>query len=226
MALPSKSTGYFVTAMESLRDPIRSTHWRLRFNVPAIKSQMGASATKLLQGIDTDDDLSIMVKTTSIPKIVINTAQAYYMGQSIDFATNTEFEKTSSLELLEPSDMIGMRFLGLWNQLVHNVDAIDVDTDGNAAISPDGELGVNLGAGKFSVTDFAKSVVRNSGWVYLEMYDYTYGNVLFRVNYINCWPKEIGGGSLAHEGPNLVKFNVTLNHDRYKFILPSKFGVK
>src|ERR1019366_8791966 len=161
MAKSGKAGGYWVTQMENQRDPLRTTHWRLRVNVPGIKSQMAASANNLLKDINTDDDISVIVKDSTIPKIVINTVQSWYMGQSIDFPTNTEFEKTSTLGIQETSDLIGFRFFGLWNQQVHNVDAIDADTQDNAVINQT-DVGINMGAGKFSVTDIPTSVIRNN----------------------------------------------------------------
>lgn len=220
MAKSGTDNGYWLGQMEQQRDPIRTTHWRLRVNVPAIKAQMAASATNWLKDINTDDDISVIVKDANVPKIVHETVKSWYMGQNIEFPTNTTFENQSTFQIQETSDLIGFRFFGLWHQLVHNVDAIDADTQDAPAINPT-DVPFNTGAGKFSVTDFPSSVIRNNGWVNLELYDYTKSIVLLRVNYINAFPKEIMGSQLSFEQASLLKWNLVLNHDRYKFVFPS-----
>lgn len=220
MAKSGTAGGYGLAQMENQRDAIRTTHWRLRVNVPAIKGQMPASATAWLKDINTDDDLTVIVKSANLPKITTETVKSWYMGQNIEFPTNTTFENQSTFEVQETSDLIGFRFFGLWHQLVHNMDVIDADVQDTPAINPT-DVPLNTGAGKFSVTDFPTSVIRNNGWVSLELYDYTKSITLLRVNYINAFPKEVMGSQLSFEQASLLKWNLVLNHDRYKFVIPS-----
>lgn len=218
MAL-DKRNGYFVTAMSSLRDPIRTSHWRLRFNVPLIKAEIGGD---LIPDVNTDDDIAVMVKTSSVPKVIINSVESWYMGQKIYFQTNTEYDKESNFNIQETADVRGFRFLGQWSELAHNTDLYQVGSLGNSAINPNTQRGVNLGSAKFpGNADGGRSVVRNSGWMFLELYDYTTGETILRVEYINVWPSSLGGFELAYENPDLAKYTATFTHDYYRIILPN-----
>lgn len=218
MAL-DKRNGYFVGALSTLRDPIRTTHWRLRFNVPLIKTQVGG---ELFPDVNSDDDIAVMVKTASVPKVVINHVDSWYMGQRTIFATNTEYDTESTFNIQETADVRGFRFLGKWSELAHNTDLYQVGVLGQSAIDPDAERGVNLGSAKYPANfDDGKSVVRNRGWLFLELYDYTTGEVILRVEYVNVFPSSLGGFPLAFDNPDLVKYDVTFKHDLYRIILPN-----
>lgn len=217
MATLDKATGYFQYPLEQVKDPIRTSHWRLRFNVPLIKAQVGDT---FLSDVNSDDDISVMIKTAKMPKLDINTAEAWYMGQSVQFATNSTYEKESSFEVLETEDVRGYRFLGLWHQLAHNTDLIQNGSYGTHAISPTETRGINLGSAKYTSTaDSGKSVVRNTNWMYLELYDYTTGEVVVRVNYINAFPSSLGDFSLSYEGSDLVKYTVVFKHDFHRIVI-------
>lgn len=216
MAL-DKRNGYFVTAMTGLRDPIRTTHWRLRFNVPLIRAQVGG---ELFPDVVSDDDIAVMVKTASVPKVIINSVESWYMGQKVYFTTNTEYDKESSFSIQETADVRGFRFLGKWSELAHNTDLYHVGALGESAIDPN-QRGVNLGSAKYPATaDGGNSVVRNSGWLFLELYDYTTGEVILRVEYINVFPSSLGGFSLGYDNADLAKYDATFTHDYYRIILP------
>lgn len=218
MATLDKRTGYFVNVMEKVRDPIRTSHWRLRFNVPLIKAQLGPD---LMEDISGDDDITVMVKTAKIPKLTVNTAEAWWMGQSVLFTTNTEYEKESTFDVLETADVLGYRFLGKWNQLAHNTDLYRAGAYENSLINPETQRGVNLGSAKYTKNnDGGKSVVRNVGWVFLELYDYTAGEVLLRVDYTNIFPSSLGELNLSHEGSDLGKYQLTMKHDFFRLTLP------
>jgi hypothetical protein len=218
MAL-DKRNGYFVTALSTLRDPIRTSHWRLRFNVPLIKAEIGGT---LVPDVNTDDDIAVMVKTASVPKVIINSVESWYMGQKIYFQTNTEYDKETSFNIQETADVRGFRFLGKWSELAHNTDLYQLGSLGTSVIDPNNEMGVNLGSAKFPATaNGGKSVVRNSGWLYLELYDYTTGETILRVEYINVWPSSLGGFELAYENPDLAKYSATFTHDYYRIVLPN-----
>lgn len=218
MSTLDKRTGYFITQIENVRDPIRTTHWRLRFNVPLIKAQLG---TDICPDVKSDDEICVMIKTAKIPKLLINTAEAWFMGQSVLFTTNTDYEKESNFDILEPADVRGFRFLGKWNQLAHNTDLYQNGSLGTSVIDPNSERGINLGSAKYTSTfDSGKSVVRNSGWVYLELYDYTLGEVILRVEYINIFPASIGELNLSHEEANLGRYTALFKHDRFRIVLP------
>jgi len=219
-----KSNFYWVSAMTSQRDPIRTTHWRLRVNTQAVKTAMGNPS--ILADINGDTDISVIVKTGSVPKILINSADSFFMGQKMAFATNTEFDTESDWEVQETSDLIALRFFGMWNQYVHNVGALTIDKPANQAIDPNSStgMGMNLGSGKFTSTDYPNSLVRNTDWVWLELYDYTQGVVLFRVSFVNFWPKSFGGIQLTHESPSLAKWTLGSHQDYYTYVIPSKFG--
>ncbi len=225
MATLDKRNGYWITQIENVRDPIRTSHWRLRFNVPLIKAQLGSS--DLFKDINSDDDLSVMVKTAKIPKVTTNTAEAWYMGQSESFTTNTTYETESTFSILEPADVRGYRFLGKWHQLAHNTDLYQLGSSDSSVISPENERGINLGSAKYTSTfDGGKSVVRNRNWVYLELYDYTLGEVLMRVNYVNMFPTSLGDLDLSHESSDLGKYQATFKHDRITITLPKDGKIK
>jgi hypothetical protein len=222
--MADKSNFYWISQMSSQRDPIRTTHWRLRVNTAAIKTAMGNPS--ILSDITNDQDLSVLVKTGTIPKVVVQTADSFFMGQKMAFATNTEFDTELDWEIQETSDLKAFRFFALWNQYVHNVGALTIDTPSTAAIDPTATngMGVNLGSGKFTQTDFPNSVVRNNDTIWLELYDYTQGVVLWRCSFVNFFPKSVGGISLSHESPALAKWTMTSHQDYYNFVVPSKLG--
>lgn len=222
--MTDKSNFYWISQMASQRDPIRTTHWRLRINTAALKTAMGNPA--ILSDITNDQDLSVLVKTGNVPKVVVQTADSFFMGQKMAFATNTEFDTELDWEIQETADLKAFRFFALWNQYVHNVGALTIDNPNNAAIDPNAAngMGVNLGSGKFTQTDYPNSVVRNNDMVWLELYDYTQGYVLWRCSFVNFFPKSVGGISLSHEAPALAKWTMQSHQDTYNFVVPSKFG--
>lgn len=219
-----KSNFYWISQMESQRDPIRTTHWRFRVNTSKVINAMGNP--EALRDIESDKDISVIVKNAEIPKVVTNFADAFFMGQKMGFATNTDFDHESTFEILETSDLIGLRFFGYWHQYVHNVGLLTVDKPDKQAIDPNSDtgMGVNLGAGKFTQDIYPSTVSRNTDWVWLELYDYTQGVVLFRVSYVNFVPKSIGGINIKHEGANLATWSLQSRQDAYNFVIPSKFG--
>lgn len=219
-----KSNFYWISQMTSQRDPIRTTHWRLRINTAALKTAMGNPS--ILADINNDQDLSVLVKTGNVPKVVINSADSFFMGQKMAFATNTEFDTELEWNIQETSDLKAFRFFALWNQYVHNVGAMTIDNPSKQVIDPNAEngVGINLGSGKFTQVDYPNSVVRNSDWVWLELYDYTQGYVLFRCSFVNFWPKSVGGITLNHETPGLATWSLQSHQDYYNYVVPSKNG--
>ena len=212
-------TGYFVDQFQKVRDPFRTSHWRLRFNIPLIKAQIGGS---LIPDINTDDDISVIIKSATIPKLEVNVAEQWYMGQSEIFTTNSTYDKESTFDIVEPQDARGLRFLGRWQQLAHNTDLYQLGQLGTSVVDPVNDVGINLGSAKYPSTfNGGKSVVRNSGWVFLELYDYTLGTTLLRLDYINIFPKNIGGMQLKYEGSDLAGYTATFGHDRHRITFPS-----
>lgn len=222
--MADKSNFYWISQMSSQRDPIRTTHWRLRVNVAAIKTAMGNPPA--LSDITNDQDISVIVKNGTLPSLSTEVADSFFMGQKMGFATNTNFETELSWEIQETSDLKGFRFFGLWHQYVHNVAALTLDTPNNQLIDPNSEtgMGVNLGSGKFTQNDYPNSVVRGSDIVWLELYDYTQGYVLLRCSFLNFFPKSIGGISLEHASPSLAKWTLKSHQDAYNYVIPSKPG--
>lgn len=216
-----KSNFYWLTQMANQRDPIRTTHWRFRVNVTSILSAMGNPSA--LSDITTDGDISVLVKTGTVPKIIVNSADSFFMGQKMAFATNSDFDTELDWEIQETADLKAFRFFMIWSQFVHNTGSIKSDTIDTNVIDPT-TVGLNLGSGKFTQTDYPNSVVRNNDVVWLELYDYTQGYVLWRCSFVNFWPKSVGGISLSHESPALAKWTLQSHQDYYNFVIPSKFG--
>ena len=218
MSTLDKRTGYFVDSIHRVRDPIRNSHWRLRFNIPLITAQIGKD---LIPDISSDDDISVVIKSATIPKLEVNTAEAWYMGQSEIFTTNSTYSKESTFKIVEPQDVRAYRFLGRWQQLAHNTDVFQWGALGTSVVDPTKDRGVNLGSNKYTATDDGgKSVVRNQSWVYLELYDYTTGETILRVDYINIFPKSLGELQLSHEGSELGTYDAVFAHDRHRTTFP------
>lgn len=217
-----KSNFYWITQMMKQRDPIRTTHWRLRINTTALKTAMGNPT--ILNDINSDNDLTVLIKSGTVPTVSVNTADSWYMGQKMAFATNSEFDYNLDWTIQESADLKAFRFFALWNQHVHNVNALAIDKYNNPAIDAIKDTGVNLGSGKFTAEDYPNSVVRNTDWIWLELYDYTQGYVLLRVSFVNFFPKKVGGISLQYDQGGLATWQLTSNQDAYEYVVPSKFG--
>lgn len=228
MAALDRTNGYFIDSLNNLRDPIRTNLWRLNFNIAAIKANF-PSGLDFLSDIEDTDSISFMVRSATVPKITVNSAESWYMGQSSKFSTNTEYAPTSTFEIEERQDVKGWRFLLMWNQHVHNTDALyhtKLDEAGtNRVIDPESDTPVGLGTNKYpSSFNRGLSLTRNTDWVSLDLYDYTTGEIIMRVSYVNFWPSEIGEASLSYENPTLMKYTFTATHDRYKYVVPKING--
>ena len=235
--MPTKDSGYFTTALEKIRDPIRTSHWRLAFDGAALMKivNFGFNSTDNVSESEALNNLSLICESVTVPKSETNTKDSWWMGQPISFATNTTYDRDMTVEVQETADLMGYRYLLGWAQLAHNVNIVQTASDNSAMSVGDAEalinsekVGVNLGERKFdgtgigSTPSLKENAVRNSTLLQLQLFDYTTGNILTKIVFRNIYPQMVGSYTLSYDNPDLLSYEVKFHFDYFNIIIPNK----
>jgi hypothetical protein len=141
-------------------------------------------------------DIKTRVKECLVPGSTVDAIEVKYMGTSQFFAgkrvPTTEFTTT----LVETQDHFAFSTINAWLTLIQQIDP----TADNS--------GVSLLSSKKN--GYASDIHLN-----LMTYD---GVVSRTINWVNCWPKSIGTGSLGYDSAAAVEYAVNWQTDGWHVI--------
>lgn len=214
---------FFVNKLDTLRDPVRNTRWRLL--IP--NTIFGAVGQKTTNGNSFDEDggedeFAIHVESFKQPKIELKTSQLDYMGFPSHFTTNAviDGESTFTAKLLE--DMRAYEMMLAWTQACINTGLLVKSPGGDDKRSDGNKENIHLGLGTHKDTTQANvlynSVLRNNT-IKVELYNWMNGNVMSTTTLINAFPKMVTIDDTFTQSADakLVKFSFTLKYDRWDY---------
>ena len=222
-----KTKMFFLSAIDNLRDPARNTRWRMM--IPA--GIFAATGIKPTNGLDFGsgeagmDDFALHIDSCDIPAIDMKTDDLNWMGFKSAYPVSADISADIKLKAKLLEDMRAYEAMVAWEQNLLNTGIL-TDANSNDRVS---DVGVRLGLGQHKDYQNATSTALRNNVVRVEMYNWMRGEVIFRLNLINTFPKNIGGWNLEHgESGKLINFDITLHCDRWSIYIPENYatGIK
>lgn len=211
----NKTKLFFLSGIDNLRDPVRSTRWRVL--IPSeILRVVGLNAIpngSFLPDEDGTNDFALHVKSCKIPDMNIEAVDQYYMGFGQSHVTNAQLSADIQFESILLEDMRAFNTIHAWQQMCINTGLL-VNTSGENIINNSSNIREGLGVHKDSAKNDLVGVVRNSN-VTIELYNWMNGDVIAQTKLINAYPKSVGGFSLSYQNAGLINFPFTLHCDRW-----------
>lgn len=216
----NKSKDFFLGAIDGLRDPHKTTRWRVLipgdiFTASGLDPTNGDS----FGSIAGEDNFALHVKSCTIPEIKVEYKEVEYMGFKSFFPTNADISAEIEFETILLEDMRAYEAMLAWEQSIVNtgllVDANDQDRMG--------QTGLELGLGNHKVgTNPTAQVLRNQN-IRVELYNWMRGDVILRLNLVNAFPTKVAGPALAYGNADLSKFKFSLKCDRFTTFIPPQY---
>ena len=172
------------TRLKKLGDPQRSFMWELL--IPQVN--------KVSSVIKDPMDLSIRVRSVSLPGRGNETITSNYMGMKQLFAGKATYGNTITLSIEEFQDFKGWRTFYDWSQLIFDTNPNHPRGGASNAIQ-------KSGTGGYAVP------------VYLQMKKFSGDDHNFRFKIVNAFPSQLEDISLDYTNSDSIKFNVTLTYD-------------
>lgn len=220
----AQDTKFFLSAIDNLKDPSRSTRWRFLLPSDIIKSCVGDftnthSGDLFAAGDESTNNFALHVKTCAIPEITSTQSFHNYMGFKSGFVTSAKIDANFAFDAILLEDMRAYEYILAWHQACLNTGVFARDATGVAdRFAP--KSGVKLGLGHHKDSDTYKAVRNNK--IKVEMYNWFTGEPILIVTLINAVPTSVGGWSMdyADQG-KLNQFKFTLHADRWTvFVAP------
>ena len=220
-----KRNGYFVTSTEVLRDPIRSDHWKLNFDFSELRKyemNLGVSSNTF-----NDTQLSLTVKDYTPPTISMNTEPIFYQGASKKVLPSSyEYEDTLVVTMLETSDLVCHKNIIKWMQYIIQNFTYSTSTIGEetTVFSATDYTFFGYGAPVYKNAEdqvFGNFFI-NHNTVYADIFDYTSGDSILRVKYVNIFPVKVTQPKLEYSSSNLYEFTVEFKYSRSVYVIPTK----
>jgi len=214
---PTDTKLFFLNAIDNLRDPVRSTRWRVLIpqevlRVIGLVSLANGSFDATVEGTS---DFALHVKSCKIPDRNLETAEQFYMGFSQAHVTNTQLGADIPLESILLEDMRAYQAMHTWQSMCMNTGVLKAK-DGSDIISSAANIRLGAGVHKDAANNDLVSVVRNST-VAIELYNFMNDNVIARYTLLNAFPKSVGGYNLSYQSASLINFPFTLHCDNWSF---------
>lgn len=225
MTALSKSSGYFVTQLEKLNGPIRTSHWSLNFNFNELINY--ENIIGLNYNVFTSDKLSLVTKDYQPPTVEMNSTTISYMGGcKKSVPTTIKQDDTLVVTMLETSDLICHKNILRWMQFcIYNYSYCIAAIGSDSAIFDSSNYNAILGYGtpiyKNKDDEVYGNFFVNNNTVYADVYDYTTGAVIMRVRYVNIYPVKISQPKLEQSTSNLYEFTVEFKFSRFVYAIPS-----
>lgn len=221
----NKKNGYFVSSLEKVGDPIRTNLFKVHFDFTELRRYEEALGTNF--NIFDSETLSLMIKDYTPPVVEMHTDTIYYMGGAKKvLPTTQEVEDSMTLTIQENSNLTGYKNIMRWMQ--HCVN--------NYSYSPEkiGEEVLLLGSNKYNnAIGYGAPIYKNKDdlnianffinthTMCVDMYDYTNGEAIMRVSYVNIFPTKITPPKLEYNSANLYQFQVEFKYSRYVYTIPT-----
>lgn len=213
---------FFVTGIDTLRDPVRNTRWRVLIPDTIFKAVLDNSPKlEAFKATDTGTNLfALHVKDCKLPTIKSKTKEIWYMGfaqQHVVQQDGLHGEMDFSTILLE--DFAAYEIMMAWHQTTINCGILTNPAGGGDIISGNG-LSLGLGAEKDN-NSALKDVLRNSN-TKVELYNWMNSDVIYTLNLINAMPTSVGELTDLKYGPDadIMNFKFKLKYDRWTVTIP------
>ena len=220
---------FFAANIDNLPDPVRSTRWRLCvdreiFEKVGLTPSVGTSFAESEEG---SREFSLHISGgAKIPDAKIKNESIWYMGYQKKYPTQQDqLAGNMTLNALLLEDGRAYEAMLAWNQCCLNSGILnrtgELDTDENRdRISIDRDVTTHdriyLGLGQQENKGNMTSEILRNSHVTLELYDWMYGTVIMGIRLINAWPSAVTvSDSLDYNNAKLMKFNFTLEYDRW-----------
>jgi hypothetical protein len=211
--LDTKTKLFFLSGIDNLRDPARSTRWRLL--IPSeIFAATGISPTNGLDfgvGEEGTDDFALHVKSCQIPGISIDDDKHHYMGFESSYPVKANIDADINFETILLEDMRAYEAVLAWQQSIINTGVL---VDGNNQDRMN-ETGLRLGLGNHKdIVNETGKVLRNSD-IKIELYNWMRGESIMQMRMINAYPTKVDGMDLSYSDAKILNFKFNLHCDRW-----------
>lgn len=216
----NKKTDFFLGAIDGLRDPFKTTKWRVLLP-PEVFRASGLSPTNgdTFGSIAGEDNFALHVKGCNIPEISVEYKEVEYMGFKSFFPVNAKIDAEIEFETILLEDMRAYEAILAWEQSIVNTGLLVDDTDQDRM----GATGLELGLGNHKIgTNPTSQVLRNQS-VRVELYNWMRGDVILRLTLVNASPTKVAGPALAYGNADLAKFKFSLRCDRFTIFTPPQY---
>ena len=219
-----KRNGYFVSKLDQLKDPIRTSHWTLDFDFTELRKyemNLGINSNTFNSRL-----LSLTVKDYQPPTIDMETEPVYFLGGSKKpLPTVYNVEDSLTVTMQETSDLVCHKNLLKWMQYI----IFNYSMNGSAI----GEDNADLTQLPFKFLGYGAATYRNAeeqvfGNFFINhhvisasIYDYSTGNAIYKVNYVNIYPVKITQPRLEYGSSNLYTFTVEFKYSRSSYTIPN-----
>lgn len=230
MALNKKS-GYWVTQLENVGEPLRTSHWKLNFNFSdliAYEKYLGYG-----NNVFSGDIISLATKNYEPPTVHIATEAIYFQGGAKkSLPVVHDYEDTFTVTMLETNDLACHKNILRWMQFCINDFSVSTRPIGNDITTFDKDnynsiegYGAPLYKNQDKYTSTNNAVYGNffvnHNVVYADIYDYVTGEIVMRVRYVNIFPIKISSPKLEYNSSNLYEFTVEFKFSRFVYVLPA-----
>lgn len=222
-----KQKVFFAANVDNLPDPVRSTRWRMCVS-PDVFKAVGIKPSSGGQAFDTEsgsEEFTIHISGgAKIPDAKIKNDSIWYMGYQKKYPTQQDgLAGNMTLNALLLEDGRAYEAMLAWNQCCLNSGILN--SNGVKDTSPETDRIENdrgshdkimLGLGQQENYGNKTAIILRNSHVTLELYDWMYGTVIMGIRLINAWPAAVTvGDSLDYNNAKLMKFNFTLEYDRW-----------
>ena len=212
---------FFLSAIDSLRDPVRTTRWRVLIpsEVFAASGIQVTNGDQFTNGEDGTDNFALHVKSCQIPTIKLDKAEHHYMGFGSSHPVNAQIAADINFESILLEDMRAYEAMLGWEQACLNTGIL-VDDQGKDRMN---QTGLRLGLGNHKdIENPTQQVLRNAN-VKIELYNWMRGDVIMRLNLINAFPTEVAGFDLNYKQGDIANFKFSLHADRWTIQIPEDY---
>lgn len=221
-----KTTGYFALDQFASRyDPIRTDRWKITFNFSeftAYESTLGTDTS-----VFDSSAFSLLCQSYTPPSIEMFTEDIYYMGATKKvLPTAMNYETSTSITFLEDSNLTGLRNIMRWRDYCINVYAVSISSIDSESVDISAEDYYNVfgfGAPIYKNKDdevFGNFFI-NKNVMKADIFDYTSGDSIFRIRYVNVFPYKVSHPSLSYDNPGLYEFTVDFAFSRVVYVIPT-----
>lgn len=209
------NTDFFISKIDGLRDPYKTTRWRVL--IPGAIFQNVVTRNGQFKDADGADDFALLVKTCKIPDIGIEYKEINYMGFKSWFPVNAKIDAEMPFEGILYEDMRGYEAMLGWQQAILNTSLLQ---DGDKKDLTEATAGNGVGLGREKNGNNDKFLLRNNT-IKIELYNWMTGLPVMTVHLINASPMKVGGPSLNYANAEIGKFDFTLKCDRWSVEIPT-----
>lgn len=213
---------FFLSGIDNLRDPARSTRWRVL--IPAeVFAATGIQPTNGLDfgtGEEGTDDFALHVKSCQIPGIGIQDDQHNYMGFKSSYPVNADISAEIDFETIMLEDMRAYEAVLAWQQSILNTGVL-VDESSQDRMN---QTGLKLGLGNHKDVESDTSLVLRNADIKVELYNFMRGETILQMRMINAYPKRVEPVGLSYSDAKILNFTFKLHCDRWTVHVPDGYA--